>query len=139
MKPYITLLFVFAGIMLFSCKDDDDDKTDREKLLTAHVWVADSLLANGVDASGPGGVLEKFKGEAKFNTDGTGTFGEYSGTWTMSSNQDDITIVAEELLVPVLARIVELTETSLKITASVPDMTTTPTSLIAIRMTFKAK
>jgi hypothetical protein len=120
-------------IILSSCGKEQE--TDRFTLLTAHVWTSDSLLANGVDASGPGETLEKFKGDATFNKDGTGTFGQYSGTWMLVDNDASLAISSPDLPVPSIATtIAELTSTSLKVTFVYP----VPVSL-NIRMTFKPK
>ncbi|MFO7723063.1 MAG: hypothetical protein R6V49_07565 [Bacteroidales bacterium] len=138
MKKIYPLLFVLlAGLAFFNCKEEEPPLTPYE-LLTLHVWVSDSLLANGADAGGPGQMLEKFNGEAEFRTDGTGTFGQYTGTWTLSTDNSEITIVTPELPMPVVALIAELTKTSLKITTGFPDIAN-PGETIAIRMTFKAK
>ena len=107
-------------------------------MLTAVVWKADSFLANGADASGPGQLLEKFKGEARFNKDYTGTFGKYSGTWWLSGNETQITIKSDSLLLPLTSNIVELIPSSFKITTAVPN----PEDLsaqIKIRMTLIPK
>ncbi len=138
MKNLVLLILFMTGMLVFSCNEKEDEDVDPYNLLVGARWVADSLLANGVDASGPGDVLEKFKGEAKFNTDGTGTFGEYSGTWVMSPNKKEITITTVELIFPILARIEEITVSSLKITTGVPSNEDPPV-MLAIRMTFKAK
>ncbi len=138
MKNLVLLFLFMTGMLVFSCNEKEDEEADPYDLLVGATWVADSLLANGVDASGPGGVLEKFKGEVKFNTDGTGTFGEYSGTWVMSPNKKEVTITTVELVFPILARIEEITESSLKITTGVPSAED-PQVMLAIRMTFKAK
>jgi len=56
-------LFIFVIVItaaFFSCSKEKE--SERFKLLTAHIWRSDSLLVNGVDAGGPGGMLEKFKG-----------------------------------------------------------------------------
>jgi hypothetical protein len=134
---FLLLTVVLAGLVLYSCKKEEPQLTPYE-LLTLHVWVSDSLLANGADASGPGQLLEKFNGEAEFRTDGTGTFGQYSGTWTLSTDNTEITIVTPELPMPVVALVAELTKTSLKITTGFPDIAN-PGQTIAIRMTFKSK
>lgn len=129
MKNLVIGMIILSSFILFTCKKDD--VSERFKLLTGPVWVSDSLLANGVDGSGPGGVLEKFKGEAKFNTDGTGIFGVYSGTWKFAYNETEIIIRSDSLQIPVNAQIVDLTEVSLKITTGYPNL--------KIRMTFKTE
>jgi hypothetical protein len=131
------IFFILAGLLsVSSCKEES--QSDAFVLLTGPVWQSDSLLANGVDASGPGGILELFKGEAKFNTDGTGYFGTYEGTWRFASNETQIVIISPSLIIPLTTIIKELTSTSLKITTSYTNPATpnTPTN---IRMTFIAK
>jgi len=133
----IAIILLLAGILFVSsCKDDTE--SDAFVLLTGPVWASDSLLANGIDASGPGGILELFKGDAKFNIDGTGYFGTYVGTWRFASNDTQIVITSTSLLIPLTTIIKELTPTSLKITTSYTNPATpgTPTN---IRMTFNAK
>ncbi len=138
MKNALLLLLVLAGIMIIACNKEEEEVQDPYTLLTAHVWVSDSLLANGVEAGGPGQLLEKFNGDVEFRTDGTGTFGEYSGTWSLSEDNTTITIVTQELPISIIAIIKELTTNSLKIVTGFPD-TTQPGEIIDIRMTFKVK
>jgi hypothetical protein len=132
----LVLFLILAGIITISaCKSKESEKF---KLLTGPTWVADSLLANGVDASGPDGVLNKFKGDAKFNTDGSGTFGEYSGDWKFNNTESEIIITSDSIPIPISAEIKELTSTSLKVTTSLITPNP-PYTLLDIRMTFKAK
>jgi len=119
-----------------SCKKNS--QSEPFKLLTGPIWASDSLLANGVDAGGPAGMLENFKGEAKFNEDGTGYFGIYTGTWRFAYNETQIVIKTDFLLLPLTTKIAELTKLSLKITTSFPNPIN-PSTPINIRMTFKAK
>lgn len=135
MKNLTVLLLISISLAIFSCKKDGE--SERFNLLTGPTWASDSLLANGVDASGPGGMLEKFKGDAKFNTDGTGSFGAYTGTWRFAYDETQIVIETDSLPIPLTTKIAELTESSLKITTSVPNLTTGITT--NIRMTFKAR
>lgn len=129
---------VVAGIVVFThCDKNDEEELTRFQLLTMTAWLTDSLLANGADASGPGQLLEDFKGEARFNADGTGKFGEYTGTWKLQTSDTEIVIQTDAHPIPITAKIDELTKTSLKITTGFPDLT--GGSVIAIRMTFKAK
>jgi hypothetical protein len=133
----IALLLIISGCLYFSsCKKDS--QSEQFKLLTGSVWVSDSLLANGEDASGTGGMLEDFKGEVTFKEDLTGSFGIYTGTWRFTYDETQIVITTESLPLPVTARIAELTKTSLKITTSFPNLLN-PAAPINIRMTFKAK
>ena len=137
MNRIVFLLIVFAGVYIVGCNDKEEkEEADYFTLLTTPTWVADSLLANGLDASGPDGVLYNFIGEAKFRTDGTGTFGSYNGTWNLSNTQ--ITINSPDFDIPIIAEIVELNTSSLKITTVVPDMNNLP-DVLNIRMTFLVK
>jgi hypothetical protein len=133
MKNIVLLLFLAVIFAAGACKKDKT--SDRFDLLTAHVWTSDSLLANGVDASGPGQPLEIFKGDVQFNKDGTGTFGQFSGTWTLADNDQSLVIESSSLpnIDYLATHIAELTETSLKVTLSYPSPP------IDIRMTFKPK
>lgn len=133
---YIIALIITAGLIIFSACTKDED-SEKFKLLTAKTWTSDSLLVNGVDASTPGGLLEDFNGDVKFNEDGTGNFGSYSGTWRFANNETQLIITSQDLPVPLITRILELTQNSLKITTTFPD----PQSnvLLNIRMTFKPK
>lgn len=126
-------LFVLPAVILMavSCREKTSERFD---LLTSHMWTSDSLLADGVDASGPGQVLEKFKGEVVFNADGTGTFGQYSGTWAFTDNETNLAIDSPDLLFTLTTHIVELKTNSLKVTFAFPGAT-----LINVRMTFRPK
>jgi hypothetical protein len=135
MKNLFLLLAVAGCFVLFSCKEKE---SERFKLLTGHIWRADSLLANGVDASGSGGILEDFAGDVKFEKDGTGYFGTYQGTWMFNVGETQLIIESDELQIPIVADIIELTSTSLKVKTKFPN----PFDLqnpINIRMTFKPK
>lgn len=133
----LALLFIISGIIFASsCKKDK--KSERFILLTTPIWTTDSLLANGQDASGPDQVLEKFKGDAKFEEDGTGYFGDYTGDWRLNPAETQITIVTVEMPLPIIANIKMLTTDTLKITTAIPDKNN-PLVSINIRMTFKAK
>jgi hypothetical protein len=133
----LALLLIISGILIASACNKDE-KSDRFKLLTGPIWVSDSLLANEVDASGPEGILEKFKGDARFNEDGTGYFGIYTGTWRFNVDETEITIVTEEMPLPIITNIIELTNISLKIKTIIPNEVI-PDEPIRIRMTFKVK
>lgn len=128
----LVLFFILSVLVIsFACRKDEPSQ--RFKYLTTPVWESDSLLANGVDASGEGQSLANFKGDAKFNTDGTGYFGVFTGKWRFARNETQIVIYDTELGLPLTTNIVELTSVSLKIT------TTSPINQDAIRMTFNAK
>lgn len=136
MKNLALLLIVSACLYFASCKKDS--QSEAFNLLTGSLWASDSLLANKVDASGPTGLLKNFKGEAKFNTDGTGYFGKYTGTWRFSYGETQLVITSDSLPVPLTTKIAELTKISLKVTTSYPNLAN-PSAPINLRMTFKAK
>jgi hypothetical protein len=136
MKNVALLLLITGCFFISSCSKDS--QSEAFKLLTGPIWVSDSLLANGVDASGPAGMLTNFKGEAKFNTDGTGNFGIFTGTWRFAYNETQLVITADSLPIPLTTKIAELTTSSLKVTTSYPNLLN-PTAPLNIRMTFKAK
>lgn len=136
MKNLFLFLIIAGCIYLASCTKDSE--SSNLKLLTGPVWVSDSLLANGEDASGATGMLKNFKGEAKFNKDGTGNFGSYVGTWRFAFNETQIVIISDSLPIPVTTVIAELTTESLKVTTSYPNPVN-PAVAAKIRMTFKTK
>jgi hypothetical protein len=136
MKKLSYLLIIFGCLLVLAyCKKET---SERFKLLTTPTWDADTLLADGVDAGGPGQFLEKFNGDVKFNDNGTGTFGNYTGTWTFVSGETQIKIVTDSLPIPLYCNIIELTTSSLKITTAVPNPANY-SQIINIRMTFHAK
>jgi hypothetical protein len=135
-KNLLLLGLIAITLTLTNCKKVDEN--DPFKLLTTPMWRTDSLLANGKDASQPGQLLAKFKGDAKFKDDGTGVFGIYKGTWWFTENKTQIIIKTDSLPLPLTSKIVELTAGSFKITTGVPDLVG-GTGIINIRMTFKAK
>ena len=124
-------------ILCLACKKEDGN-TERFNLLTSHLWVSDSLLVAGQDASGPGQLLENFVGDASFRKDGTGYFGKYQGSWYFTNNENYITINSDSLLLPLTSMIRELTQVSFKITTSFPNQAD-PGNPFDIRITFKAK
>jgi hypothetical protein len=136
LKNLLLLGVIAITLALTNCSKEDEN--DLSRFLTTPMWRTDTLLANGVDASQPGQLLAKFKGDAKFNDDGTGVFGIYKGTWWFTENKTQIIIESDSLPLPLTNKIVELTASSFKITTGVPDITG-QTSIINIRMTFKAK
>jgi hypothetical protein len=139
MNRLMFTVVILAGVALFACKKEDDKvELTPYELLTSRTWVSDSLLADGEDAGGEGQLLYNFNGDAEFRTDGTGTFGEYTGTWSLSADNKEVTITTDQIPIPIIAAIVELTEESLKITTEFPDMSS-PGNTIHIRMTFKKK
>jgi hypothetical protein len=136
MKNLVLFLIMTGCLLTFSCKKDSQSEAFR--LLTGPVWASDSLLANGVDASGVTGLLKNFKGEAKFNADGTGYFGVFTGNWRFAYNETQIVITSDSLALPLTTKIAELTKISLKVTTSYPNLIN-PSAPIFIRMTFNAK
>ncbi len=133
MKNIFITLIILSSLSLYNCTEEVE--TDRYKILSGSVWQSDSLLANGVEAGGPGQMLEDFKGEIKFNKDGTGVFGSYTGTWDLIYDDTEININSDSLPYPLNTKIVELTQASLKITTGFPNFED-PTDPIKIRMTF---
>lgn len=131
----VTVLLIFAAVMLASCKKNEE-VSERFRLLTSHTWTSDSLLVDGIDASGS--LLANFNGDAKFNADHSGTFGTYSGTWQFEANETRLTITSQALTSVIIAEIKELTEVSLKITTVFPNLLN-PSQPLSIRMTFKPK
>jgi hypothetical protein len=131
MKNVALLLVIVCCFQLSSC--NDTSYSEKFNLLTGPIWLSDSLLVNGVDGSGPGGLLENFKGTARFNKDYTGTFGSYTGKWKFAYNETQLVISSDSLPIPLTAIINELTQSSLKVSTSyaIPPVT------LNIRMTFK--
>ncbi len=136
MKQIVSILIILTLLSLLRCGKEEE--TSRFDLLTAVTWSSDSLLVNGADAGGPGQLLYKFRGDAKFNKDGTGTFGKFNGTWWFTESQTQIVISSDSLAMPLTTVIGELSEQSLKINTQVPDLTNF-NNVLKIRMTFKAK
>ncbi|MBE0673382.1 MAG: hypothetical protein IH591_01850 [Bacteroidales bacterium] len=134
----IYVVYILTAIMLSvsSCKKDEG--SERFRLLTGHIWQSYELLVDGEDASGVGQPLEKFDGDAEFRKDGTGTFGQYEGTWYFSNNENNITIVSTDLLVPLTTTIEELTSLSFIISTSFP-ITGNPEEPNLIKISFRAK
>ena len=138
MKSRYFLVVIAALVIATSCSKKDD--SERFKLLTGHVWESDVLLVDGVDESGVGGLLEEFVGDARFKTDGTGTFGQYEGNWYFSNNETMITISS-----PSLMNGLRITLNIEELTADVFTMSTTlaikldPLNPNLIELSFKAK
>jgi hypothetical protein len=133
MKKLLLLLFTAVAI-ISSCKEKE---SDRFIFLTGTVWTPVSLMADGVDASET--LLVNFKGDARFNKDGTGTFGTYTGTWYFNDSETQIVLSTETLVIPITANIVELTKTSLKLQMLIPNPENLTGPPINIEMTFTAK
>jgi hypothetical protein len=133
MKNIVPWLFVAVLVGATAC--NKDKTSDRFDLLTSHSWTSDSLLADGVDASDPGEILEEFKGDIIFNVDGSGTFGQYIGTWMFVDNETNLVINSPTLTFALTTHIEELTKNSLKVTFVYPTLAGSKN----IRMTFKPK
>ena len=140
-KRYSLSLEVGICLVLFSCKKEEEEKKYSEKflLLTTPIWISDSLLANGVEAGGLEQPLNPFKGETKFNLDGTGTVGDFVGTWYFMENETQLVINSDSLPGAVTAFIKELTESSLKIESGLIANIADSLVLLNIRITFKTK
>ena len=136
MKKPVLLLLVLFLIVIASCKKTSESANFRN--LTSITWKSDTMMADGVIADGPGQMLEKFKGDARFNADGQGYFGQYSGTWRFSNNEKYLVIESDSLAVPLTANIVLLTAENFKITTSYPNPYD-PFKPFSIRMTFIPK
>jgi len=134
-----TVLFYIVGaLLLINPGCSKDKESERFKLLTGHLWQSDELLVDGVDASGAGQALAMFVGDAEFRKDGTGTFGQYTGSWYFSNNETNITITSVDLLVPLTTTIVELTSQKFRISTTFP-ITGDPMAPNTIVIAFKAK
>lgn len=140
MKKFGFLLLLLSVVLIVSC-DKDDEMSERFRFLTTPVWESDSLLVNGLDASAPSGLLEDFRGEVIFDEDGTGHYGDLTGTWEFMQDETQLAIRTEALPFALITDIVELTANSLKITTEFPnpENPTDPQDKLKIRMTFKAK
>ena len=128
---------LLISIVMFACSKEEE-KSERFMILTGQVWTSDSLLVNGEDASGPGEFLEKMAGDAEFRPDGTGYFGQYTGSWYFLENETKITISSPSLGTPLELNIIELTQQSFKISTEWlidPGQQT----YFTIRITFKPK
>lgn len=132
MKKIVPWLLVTLLVIAAAC--NKEKASERFTLITSHTWTSDSLLADGVDASDPGETLEKFKGDIVFKKDGTGTFGQYTGTWMFTDNEANLAITSPDLPFALTTHIVVLTAVSLKVTFTYPGVTPQD-----IRMTFKPK
>ncbi len=136
MRNIIGLSLITAYLLLSGCNKDDE--SERFKLLTTPVWTSESILANGVEPDGSWIFLKQFSGDAKFNKDGTGSFGSYTGEWKFNAAETEITIITTAVSLPIITDIVELTSKSLKITTTVNNPLN-PLESADVSMTFKAK
>jgi hypothetical protein len=136
MKKNVLLLLIIILLVVYACSKES--KSQSFLLLTGPVWTSDTLLVNGADASGPGGMLRKFMGDIKFREDGTGYFGQYLGKWRFAFGEKELIIESDSLMLPISANISELTKQSLKLTTNYPNPINL-TDPFRLRMTFKAK
>lgn len=136
MRKIIGLSLITAYLLLSGCSKDDE--SEKFKLLTTPVWTSESILANGVEPAGSWIFLKQFSGDAKFNKDGTGSFGSYTGQWRFNEDETEITIITTAVPLPIITDIVELTSKSLKITTTVNNPLN-PLESADVSMTFKAK
>ncbi len=132
------ILFGLLSVSLFYACDKEEGNSERFNNLTGITWTSDSLLADGQDASGPGELLENFKGDARFYENGTGYFGQYDGTWAFNNLETQLIINSPDLLAALTVNIEELTSSSLKLTTQFPSPAN-PGTYIDIRMTFIPK
>jgi len=136
MKNIIGLSLITAYLMLSGCNKEDE--SERFKLLTTPVWTSESILANGVEPAGSWIFLKQFGGDAKFNKDGTGSFGSYTGQWRFNEDETEITIITTTVPLPIITEIVVLTSQSLQITTTINNPLN-PLESADVSMTFKAK
>jgi hypothetical protein len=136
MKNLALLLIISGFCVVFACKKET--KSEQFLLLTGPVWASDSLFSEGIDASKPGQLLNKFAGDIKFREDGTGYFGQYTGKWRFAFGETELVIESDSLQMPLTTKIAELTAKSLKLTTIFPNLSN-PSNPYDIRMTFKAK
>jgi len=135
MKKFIYLSLVALVLLLVSCSKDE--KSERFILLTTPVWTTESITATGADTTGVGVLIKLIRGDAKFNPDGTGTLGMFSGQWSLSDDENQITITT--LALPaIVADILTLTAQSLSLSADIT-IATHPQDLIKIVLSFKVK
>ncbi len=140
MNRYLILSVFITGFLFLAACDKEEETSDRFTLLTGATWQSDSLLINGGDASGPGEMLEDFRGTAHFREDYTGTFGNYEGSWDFAQNETELIIRSDSLPIPMLStKIQELTRESLKVTTSFPDLQNPSGPALQIRLTFTAE
>lgn len=136
MRNIICISFITIALLLTACSKEKE--SERFRLLTTPVWVSESILVNGVKPEGDWDFLNEFTGEAKFNKDGTGYFGSYTGEWRFNEAETEITIVPAAIGLPIITEIIELTSTTLKISPTIPNPQN-PQESADIIMIFKAK
>ncbi|MFO7622415.1 MAG: hypothetical protein R6W81_14325 [Bacteroidales bacterium] len=131
-------LFITISVCMVFSSCSKDKESEKFKFLTTPTWTTDQLLVNGVSADGPGELLAGFKGDARFNKDGTGSFGSYSGTWRFSSDESQLIIQTPDVPLPVITDIIQLTASRLEVTTVFPNPAD-QTNPYNIRMIFKVK
>ena len=136
MKRSVFLFCITACMLIIACSKEKE--SERFKLLTTPVWTSESILANGVEPAGSWVFLKQFSGDAKFNKDGTGTFGSYTGQWRFNEDETEITIITSTVPLPIITDIVVLTSQSLRITTTINNPLN-PSESADVSMTFKAK
>lgn len=132
MRRFVFSLFMV--VILFSCTKEEGP-SEKFVLLTTPTWESVDLLVNGEDASGEGQLLENFKGDVKFYKDGTGYFGQYTGTWGFASKETELVIYSQDIGFPLTTLIQELSTTTLRITTTFPSAE----GNLTIEMSFNAK
>ncbi|MFO7576012.1 MAG: hypothetical protein R6W67_12725 [Bacteroidales bacterium] len=130
----ITAMLTYVMILFSSCSKEKE--SERFRLLTGNLWQSHLLMVDGEDESA--GLLAGFVGEAKFNKDGTGYFGQYTGTWYFSNNENNITITTPDLPAPLTTTVIELTSQRFKISTSYP-IKLDPMNLNLIEISFVPK
>jgi hypothetical protein len=136
MNKQFFLFCITTSLLIIACSKEE--KSERFRFLTTPVWASDSIVANKAEPAGTWAFLKRFKGDAKFNEDGTGYFGKFKGQWRLNQDETEITIITDSLPLPIITDIVLLTSRDLKIATSVTNPLN-PTESADIRMTFKAK
>jgi hypothetical protein len=139
MKSILTIVALAAILIAASCTKDKE--SEKFRLLTGHPWKTDSLVAKSNDAVAEDRVkasLEDFRGEAVFNSDGTGSFGKFDGTWRFAYGEENLVIDSDSLDFPLTTNIIELTSGSLKVKTAFPNLLN-PASPVNIRLTFIPK
>lgn len=136
MKKEIVLFCLTVCLLVFACSKEE--KSERFELLTTPVWTTESIVATGADTTGVGVLVKMLKGDAKFNEDGTGTFGTFTGQWNFNSDETEITITTLSLPGSLVADIITLTAQSLKLSTDIT-LPTHQEDLINIQMSFNVK
>lgn len=136
MRNIVCLTFITAVLLLTACSKDK--KSERFRLLTTTAWINESVLVDGEEPAGDWDFLNEFTGEAKFNEDGTGNFGSYTGQWRFNETETEITITTESIPLPIVTRIIELTSERLEI-STVTLNPQNPSETAEITMIFKSR